>query len=301
MTLKMHPAGIIPEARNSDSKRGLVILLFFALALAVHFVFFLAQVNWFHLQPPPSRVDLVTIDPKKLNKIKQDWEKKGLLLDHDSAPSQEQASDRARYLSNKNRVVEKETQARMTDIFPSGSKVTQKIAKKGHPTATTTYPKIGDLGLPLKLESTPIPTAVGEQSDQNSPRRYQALLDESIPYGSETLLNTQESVYYSFFYRIYEMLGPIWKRNISDLARKMEMKPGSYTTLIDIILDAEGNVVNAVIIQSSGKFEVDRAAEKACRTIKQYPNPPKGLMNAEKIVHIGWQFGLEIREGGFNF
>src|SRR4051812_2280515 len=86
------------------------------LALLWHAALLLPRIPWM-LPSGRSRVDVHTIDPKKLDAIRKKWDRQ-LLLDKSKAPSEAIAPKDARYFSDKNRSVEKEQRAKETTLLP---------------------------------------------------------------------------------------------------------------------------------------------------------------------------------------
>ncbi len=276
------------------------------LALLAHLLLFLFRFSWVSPTHPP-RVDIHEINQKKLEEIRKQWKKwnqpKQLLLDKNkSLPSAKEAPKDARYMSDKNIRVEKEQRAKQTNVIPRPN-----IAPS-HPKAapirpqTHSLPKLGDLGVPFKLtpqnqrpnsSSEPDPRIAQQGGDQS-------LLDKNLPEGSENLLNAQESVYYSFYARLYEAVGQIWQAQIAEIPYQRQILSGDYTTNVDVVLDRDGNLIAVNLIQGSGVTEFDNAVSTSWHKIDHFPNPPKGLLDAQGQVHTGWSFTVEIGQGLMN-
>src|SRR3954470_15175801 len=120
------------------------------LALLWHAVLLLPRIPWM-LPSAPPRVDIHTIDPKKLEAIRRKWDRQQLLLDKSKAPSDAVAPKDARYFSDKNRTVEKEQRAKETTLLPKpGSHAQKPKANHSH-----SLPKLGNLGIPLPKPMPP--------------------------------------------------------------------------------------------------------------------------------------------------
>ena len=97
----------------------------------------------------------------------------------------------------------------------------RKAPKPAPPVKTeVALPKVGNLGVNYRFEKrakteteakvresklTPDPTALRGGQDGGD----QAIMDRTLPEGSENLLKAQESVFYSFYSRLYEAIAPI--------------------------------------------------------------------------------------------
>ena len=150
----------------------------------------------------------------------------------------------------------------------------------------------------MNLTSSPPP----DPGKQNQPLKSaaggdQAIVDQNLPLGGENLLNTQESVYYSFYSRLYESVGPLWQSKIRAVPYHRKVPPGEYTTVVDVVFDRAGYLIAIKRLQSSGIEDFDQVAENSWKKIGRFPNPPTGLLNAEGEVHTGWSFTVRVEDG----
>jgi TonB family protein len=273
--------------------RKRVTILFFTLALLIHLLLFSIPLHWTSPSLPP-KVEVQEIDPRKLEQIRQKWREKSLLLDKNpSRPKEKEAPPNAQYFSDRNTRVEKEQQARQTTVIPKSGKKSSQNTKTSSRTRRR-LPDLGKLGIPFRLDSH---LHLEEQHPLSSQAGDQALLDKRLPEGSENLLNTQESIYYSFYARIYETIGPIWYSRIQSTPLRTHVVGGEYTTVIELILDQNGYLLEIRRLQSSGVPEFDRSVEEAWQKVSRFPNPPKGLLDGEKKVHTVWSFRVHVGQG----
>ena len=293
--------GVDPGERPGRIKifTSLFVLLF---VLLLHVVLFMTRVQWAPMSLTPP-VEIHTIDPKKLETIRKQWKKKSLLLNQDrDLPSEKEASPDARYFSDRNRRVEKETRARDSTILPKPEtrpeRRDQRQSKPKTKPRSETPSSLSHLGIPFKLnrkirpENSTEPALFAQQSSQN-----QSVLDPNLPMGSETILNTQESIYYSFYARLYEAIGPLWQRHIREVSFRRRVNPGEYSTVVDVILDRAGNILEVRRLQSSGIEEFDQAVERSWKKVGKFPHPPEGLLDGQNQVHTGWTFNVQIGDG----
>jgi protein TonB len=132
----------------------------------------------------------------------------------------------------------------------------------------------------------------------SGPGGEQYVADKNLPEGSENLLNAEESVYYSFYARLYDAIGPIWASRLREISQTARVQPGDYTTSVDVVLDPEGNLVEVRLLQSSQVREFDEAVHSSWSKIGKFPNPPKGLIKEDGKVHTGWNFTVQVGGGG---
>ncbi len=287
----------------------LAALLLHALALESPWVKLLT-----HLRPsPPARVEVQQVDPTKLDSIRRKWREseKSLLLQKDKSRSKEEVPPPpdARYQSDRNIRVEKEQRARRTDVLPrpgSGSAPKSDSAPRGR---AAPVPPLSHLGVPFRLGKSPRTapqTAERSKPDTHTPETPagvaqagadQAILDDKLPEGGENLLNAQESVYYSFFARMYETIGPMWRSRISGISPRPRLERGDYTTQVEVVMDAQGNVLDIKLVRGSGVAEFDQVVAAAGRAAQQFPHPPRGLLGSDGRVHTGWTFTVRMSPG----
>lgn len=284
-----------------NSRRALIVAL--VAAALLHLLALLgpwAKLLTLLTPAPPSRVQIEQVDPAKLDAIRKKWREsdKSLLLQKDKAKPKEQveAPPDARYQSDRNIRVEKEQRARQSDVMPKPGGGGEKSRAAPQAPLPAPLPALGNLGVPLPHPSraqqaqSPAHSAADQAFDQ-------AILDDRLPEGSENLLNAQESVYYSFFARMYETIGPMWRSRISGLMPRPRLQPGDYTTQVDVVMDSAGNVLDVRILRSSGVPEFDQVVSSSWFSAKQFPNPPRDLLDAEGRVHTGWTFTVRLSPG----
>jgi outer membrane biosynthesis protein TonB len=318
------------ESWGSNWRVWVAILI---LAILAHLLFMAARVSWAPT-PAPVPVDLKTIDPAKLDQIRKKWRDNGakqLLLDRDkNVPSAANAPDNAKYMSDRNIVVPKEQRARQTDVLPKAGnpggataenaepkKRTAPKAVPAHPKApahaeTRAQPDLKMFGIPLNLSAKSKPQEEEASPPVNSPNQAdrsrsgdgganQYIDDSRLPQGSENLLNAQESVYYSFYARLYESIAPIWSSKVQEAAYAARAQPGDYTTVVDVVLDKEGDLLEVRQLHGSGIHEFDAVVEPSWRRIGRFPNPPSGLLDSGGQLHMAWSFTMRVGEGGVSF
>jgi hypothetical protein len=276
-----------------------------AVALLLHLFLFWVMPRLAPPLPPPP-IEIQQVDPAKLQAIKNRWKERGFLLSKDPNPpkTKEPEPKDARYESDRNRSVEKETRARQTNVIPNvagdpkGASDRDQTAQKKSPGAQRAR------NIPLSDLSNfrSLPKPGKPDDDRQAARRRggpgdtgdQALNDDSLPVGAENMLNTVESVYYSFYARIYEQIGPLWQSRVRDVVYRKRLPAGDYITRVDVVFDSEGNFVEARILDSSGVPELDQVVPAAWARIPRFPNPPRGLIQPDGKIHTGWGFNVRI-------
>lgn len=229
-------------------------------------------INLFWKPRSSPRVELQMIDFKKLDAIKKQWKMnraQKLLIDPSpSQPSDPHPPQNAEYFSQKNIRVKQQQRA-------------QAHIERTSPFPKKKIPSLGNLGVPLLQNS------YTGQTRQN-------ILDRELPEGSENLLNAQESIYYSFYQRLYSAIAPLWQTIVRETELEHSIQPGEYSTTVDVVFDAEGNLVKINILQRSGIQAFDQAVQLSWRKVHSFPNPPKALLDPERRVHTGWTFVVRV-------
>ncbi|CAM6054221.1 unnamed protein product [Sphagnum tenellum] len=115
----------------------------------------------------------------------------------------------------------------------------------------------------------------------------------------QTALNTREFRYYSYFQRIRERLDHAWLPILKEKLRvyyysgkKLETEI-DHVTKVMVVLNAEGEITQVLVLEESGTRELDSAAVMAFNKAGPFPNPPVGMMDAKKEVRIPWDFILK--------
>lgn len=123
---------------------------------------------------------------------------------------------------------------------------------------------------------------------------------KDVDNGLETMLNTREFKYYSYYNRIRRQLTQHWegqvRRKLSKMFREGRSPASSgqdRITKLMIHLDNQGSLVRVQVLMDSGVRDLDDAAIDAFRAAAPFPNPPKGIIENDGTVKIRWDFVLE--------
>jgi TonB family protein len=272
--------------------------------------------NWFHETPRPPSMPIDTIDPAKLAALKKQWsdtKKRSLLINRDQSPKENAPPPQdARFESDRNIRVEKESRARKTSpLARPGEGMTTNSAPlpaktRESPPQTQPKPKyllpLSRLGvkyrLPPPISPQPLPPLAQNPSAPGASipggPGSQWVDSPELPFSGQNVLNAQESIYYSFYARLYDAIAPIWQSQIQALSYRKKVAQGTYTTAIELILDSEGGLLGAEVLQSSTINEFDAVAQNAWRRINRFPNPPAGLITQKREVRTVWTFRVHV-------
>lgn len=270
-----------------------------------------------HLLLPPPRVDLRDVSKEELAKIRNQWKQKKFLLGQDSkVPEDAKRPENARFESDRNRRVERETQARSQEILPSpGAQSPTRDRERKRTAQERSDPRtrpearprvdLRNLGVPMfaarpaaELASEAEPMA--RDPSESARAADQSILEKELPYGAENMLNTEQNIYYSFYARLYQSIAPIWQSKIREVPQSRSVPPGDYLAAADVVFDEKGNLIDVRILQSSGIPEFDQAIHDSWKSVGRFPNPPRDLLNARGEVHTGWSFSVQV-DSSFNW
>ena len=130
-------------------------------------------------------------------------------------------------------------------------------------------------------------------------------LPKDIPYGNQTVLNTDKVRYASFINRIADEIYQPWveaaERALHEYVlgnRKME--PNIYITRLKVTLNSEGSVTGIQVMDSCGVSVLDEAPKKAFWESEPFPNPPNQLFENDGYVRLTYEFQFEWKNSGFN-
>jgi TonB family protein len=250
--------------------------------------------------------DLIT----QIELINQEQVQKQIIEQSETSVNEKEPED-AKFLSAKNQKVEKETKASQNGKFnnanlpgvtaasPAAKKTTENESKP----KTEVVKNFGINGLPLNKN----PEVSKSNSDLDS-EKYVSLGDgisQSDDYlpdteeGAQTLLNTKEFVYYSYFMRVKDQLRSHWNPKIRQNIQVLYAKDRNIAnanikaTSIRVTLNKSGYLEKIELLKTSGYQELDVAAIQAFRSAAPFLNPPPGLLEKDKRIRIVWDFILE--------
>lgn len=228
----------------------------------------------------------------------------------------DEIDEKAKYLSQFNQKVLKETRAEQAGKFnnqPRPGVPAQKPAPQQQVKAEKEKSKSqgfevyentgGEVSLnPFKPNFKPRPViesqAATNQGAAGAPSQTDDYLKDTQK-GLQTLLSTREFVYYSYYNRIKEKVQQHWEPNLREKVRKLFVQGRGLASSQDritqvlITLDSNGNLIRIQVVTASGITDLDQAAVDAFRAAAPFPNPPKGIVEEDGTVKINWAFVLE--------
>ena len=271
------------------------LVFFFLLSLLIH------SGAWMALYFAPKRSFLPKRETVEVIVLDQSPRQKSVVVEQNEKPLNDEIPEDSKYLSAHNQRVKRETRAQNIGDFKNGggvggsgqrerpaSKARSRVARGTLPTLASLVPKFDPTGS-RENSSSPGDRPVSQTNDY---------LKEVSP-SLETLLNTREFVYYSYYQRIRTQIRQFWEPSIRAKVKKIFAQGRTiasehdHVTRVIIVLDREGGLLTVQIVGESGVKDLDDAAIEAFRAAEPFPNPPKGIVEADGTIHISWDFILE--------
>lgn len=307
---------------KSPSFRKFVVLSFL-LHLGLIGVFW----SWNTRSNLTTATDSISIDllnPEQTEQLKKNLVEApaNQIVEQSEVSQNEETPENTRFLSAKNQKVEKQTIAAERGQFEnkknnaktSGTKgdnkaknaeqaktsreelTKQLFAKSFDPEAALERQKRKDQVSGAGLGQGQEQATNGTGQDASKSQDY----IKDVNVGMETLLNTREFKYYSYYNRIRKQLSHHWEGNVRERLSKLFREGRSPAavnkdriTKLMIVLNDRGTLVKIQVLSDSGIRDLDDAAIDAFRAAAPFPNPPKGIIETDGTVKIRWDFILE--------
>ncbi len=240
---------------------------------------------------------------------------KNQIVEQDSSRANDEAPTDTRFLSEKNQTVKKQTMSANRGDFQNVKKASSDKAgakgdgKEKHETLAKNLLKGFDPNAAMEkrladqAEGKGLGKAerdsdnAGKGSDVSQSNDYVKDVDR----GLETMLNTREFKYYSYYNRIRRQLSQHWEGRVREKLSKLfrEGRAPAATgqdrvTKLMIVLNEKGTLVRVQVMSDSGVRDLDDAAIEAFRAAAPFPNPPQGIVEQDGTVKIRWDFVLEV-------
>jgi len=208
----------------------------------------------------------------------------------DDVDGDKETNENARYLSKVNRKVDLETRAKNWGSPKNVRSGIQYILKEDLDDAIGAYMK-------KKKKNNS-----GEKNEKNG--------DESSTYdylpgvkpGDQTLLNTAEFVYYSFYRRVEEGIVYLWNNYVAEFIDthpdvRANLGKRDYITEVEAVMKPEGDhadLVRTYVVSSSGVVGLDDIPGRAFAEASPFENPPDGMIEADGYIRMRWRFVVSV-------
>jgi len=122
---------------------------------------------------------------------------------------------------------------------------------------------------------------------------------EDLPKDEDTLLNSKEFKYATYFNRVKRSVSEHWRP--ADVYLRHDPYGNIYGvkdrfTIVSVQLDQEGKLDDLFLARSCGIDFLDDEAMRALRAASPFPNPPQGLIESDGKIRFQFGFYFEIGE-----
>jgi TonB family protein len=125
---------------------------------------------------------------------------------------------------------------------------------------------------------------------------------EGLEPGEETWLQSREFKYATYMNRMRSEIGQAWYPRVRDAVRERDPDGTLYlykerTVVLGLTIDTVGNVKDLSVLRSSSIEFFDRVALASVRAAQPFPNPPQGMFRSDDEVRIPFFFTMYPRGG----
>jgi protein TonB len=289
---------------KKQNRLGIFLIYSVAAHIGVFAFLFVTSLVSEKKEDDSNSVEITVVEPDTMQEIANNA---SAIVETDSKTANEKLTEKAKYLSEKNNTVEKETRAHAGAKFLNAQTLaTPQVANKGHNGTT----KTGSEQKPdlFKNDYDPYAAVAKQAAEGNFQRQPAGKTGENSTTNDNlkdvendliTRLNTREYKYYGYYTRIKNQLNQWWVPQVQQKFTKM-MRQGrtiasenSKVTKLVIVLNTKGNLVKVQVMAASGVRDLDDAAIEAFRQAAPFPNPPKGMIESDGTVKIRWDCVVE--------
>lgn len=297
------------------------------LSIGLHVILVIAHVYPFGSgEAPPAEqapIEITNIPPEVLKQMLQQQQQPKAKVnprEKEIAETEDAKNNKvdpdAKFLSDRNQTVEKETKSNIVDDFrkkQGEGRKAKEMGKEDAPTGAET----ADEETFKDLDVNDAPSFLPDAKNKGIKRDWKKLSLKDLGVGGDggnlsatddrlkgvdegdrTILSTREFKFFSYYHRIKELLRQHWKPNVERKLTRMYEKgkvigEDEMITRLQVLLSPDGHITRISKVTSSGIEEIDEAAVDAFNRASPFPNPPKGMLDADGFVRINWDFILK--------
>jgi TonB family protein len=272
-------------------------------SILLHLIF--GTIVWIESLRKPRRerqVVEVTFEERKSEMTPENEEKRRQIVEQDKTVNDEIPED-AKFLSQQNQKVKEETRAVNRGTFTN--QAAQNLAEQRQKVEKPKErPRKLDQGLPTfeALKPKFDWDNLGKQAQQRQTASSSDDYLKDVQNGVQTMLNTREFLYYSYYNRIKAQLKQYWEPKIKEKVKRIFAQGRQIAsdqdriTKVIIHLNNSGILIRVQVVGESGVRDLDDAAVEAFRAAAPFPNPPKGIVDNDGTIKIRWDFILEAAD-----
>ena len=265
------------ESKPEPDRRG---VRFIVLSVLLHGALLAAVARMAGNFEPMSRTEVVEVDVVPA-KAETDHVRRQVVQSSKVERAETARADAM--LSEQTQMVQRQTKAAVTARF--------REAHAGGADGREEQRRLSDLGVKLDLKPMGL-AGPGETAATSDHLR-------DLRPGAQTLLNTKEFAYFSFFQRVRGQLEQYWEPGLRHRLEQLYSRGRTlasdtdHSTRLTVVLNGDGTITRILVEHTSGLLDLDQAAVDAFNRAGPFPNPPRGLLERDGTVRIEWEFVLK--------
>ncbi len=301
---------------NPNQFKNNKFLIYTAASVLTHFAFFSLMFfsSQFESANKKNQSQIIEISFAEPDPIGKKEPKPTTIAETDSKTANNELSETAKFLSEKNNTVKKETKAKVGEKFlntknssaTAAKNIQEQQAEKPNKGKTAnnkvdifdnSFDAFSSMNKKeIKKQKAQEKAQLGGNSEQASTTNDNL---ENVESDLMTRLNTKEYRYFGYYNRIKTQLNHWWVPKVQQKFTKM-LRQGrtiasedNKVTKLVITLNDAGRLVKVQVMGESGIKDLDDAAIEAFRSAAPFPNPPKGMVDKDGLVKIRWDCVVE--------
>lgn len=116
----------------------------------------------------------------------------------------------------------------------------------------------------------------------------------NVKTGNQTALNARRSPFAAYIQRVHLRFHELFHANMANLPRDGAHSDESLITRLELVLEADGRLVEIGVVRSSGQILFDLAAYSAVKRGAPYPAAPSEIQSDDGRVYLQWDFRRDM-------
>jgi len=263
------------------------------------------------------------LKPEEISQLKKIPEPQVVrqIVQTDEKVANNELDKKSRFLSAKNNTVEKETIAKEVGKFKNSDQQSSQAQAQAQKQVKAQAAKQAQKTEQVESEKRPpqlfssgfdayasLTKKQDAQEERKAQARQIALKNgdasatndhiDNVDTSLKTQLNTREYLYYGYHKRIRDQLDQWYQANLREQLKKIFSQGRTVAsvenkrTQLLIVLNNKGSLVTVHVLGISGVKELDDAAIETFKKAAPFPNPPKGMVDADGTIKVRWDFVL---------
>lgn len=139
------------------------------------------------------------------------------------------------------------------------------------------------------IKSIYVPIKTGTGRTKTGFNREHEIQKAQEEINEPNIMNKKEFIYANYYERIRAAVHPKWVKAIR--ASMVKLIGKTFITSILVISDSVGRVLETILVASCGNPDIDAIAMNSMKN-EFFPNPPKGIIDADGYIRIVWTYNI---------